>query len=77
MIATMCSTSVTLVTNPPSRQVLTAFGVTAAEPRAVYGGQGTTWRAGKVVMKPTGNPAEAVNSKGKGIGALLTTSYLF
>lgn len=59
MIAMMCSTSVTLVTNPPSRQVLTAFGVTAAEPRAVDGGQGTTWRAGKVVMKPTGNPAEA------------------
>jgi uncharacterized protein (TIGR02569 family) len=38
--------------------VLTAFGVSSA-PVRLPGGQGTTWRAGDIVLKPAGDPAEA------------------
>jgi uncharacterized protein (TIGR02569 family) len=37
--------------NPPPPAVLAAFGVTAA-PQRLSGGQGGTWRAGDVVLKP-------------------------
>jgi uncharacterized protein (TIGR02569 family) len=33
-------------------EVLAAFGVAGAEPARLAGGQGTTWRAGEVVLKP-------------------------
>lgn len=45
------------ISGAPSTQVLAAFGVRGrAQPLA--GGQGRTWRAGEVVLKPTGLPAE-------------------
>jgi uncharacterized protein (TIGR02569 family) len=37
--------------NAPAPDVLAAFGVTA-EPRRLPGGQGGTWRAGDIVLKP-------------------------
>jgi uncharacterized protein (TIGR02569 family) len=42
----------------PGPQVLAAFGI-SAEPVRLPGGQGSTWRAGEIVLKPTATPAEA------------------
>jgi uncharacterized protein (TIGR02569 family) len=39
--------------------VLAAFGVPGAVPVPLLGGQGTTWRAGDIVLKPAGAPHEA------------------
>lgn len=39
--------------------VLRAFGVWGATPERLPGGQGTTWRAGPLVLKPTANETEA------------------
>jgi uncharacterized protein (TIGR02569 family) len=36
----------------PSEEVLAAFGVAGTSPVRLPGGQGTTWRAGQVVLKP-------------------------
>lgn len=44
-------------TSNPTEQVLEAFSV-EGEPRLLDGGQGGTWRAGTVVLKPTSLPAE-------------------
>ncbi|SDJ55363.1 TIGR02569 family protein [Streptomyces indicus] len=44
--------------SPPPTHVLAAFAAGAA-PVPLPGGQGTTWRAGEVVLKPTGMPEEA------------------
>ncbi len=47
------------MTNPPADHVLAAFGVAAAEPELLAGGQGATWRCGDTVLKPTASSAEA------------------
>lgn len=44
----------------PEPEVLTAFGVAGAVPEPLPGGRGLTWRAGDVVLRPHGDPAEAV-----------------
>lgn len=41
------------------RSVLEAFGAQGTTPERLPGGQGTTWRAGPPVLKPTGNETEA------------------
>lgn len=46
------------VSTPPAEHVRAAFGVAAAEPELLAGGQGTTWRCGDTVLKPTTNTAE-------------------
>lgn len=43
---------------PPPGHVLAGFGVTA-KPELLDGGQGTTWKAGDVVLKPADLPAES------------------
>lgn len=43
----------------PTRDVLEAFGATA-EPRPLDGGQGRTWLAGEIVLKPVDLVAESV-----------------
>lgn len=43
---------------PPPEHVLAAFGVPAATPELLAGGQGQTWRCGDVVVKPTQDAAE-------------------
>jgi uncharacterized protein (TIGR02569 family) len=40
--------------------VIQAFGVREATPQRLPGGQGTTWRAGPLILKPTDNETEAV-----------------
>ena len=40
-------------------RVLQAFGVGEAVPVCLPGGQGTTWRAGPLILKPTDNETEA------------------
>ncbi|MGN6676357.1 MAG: hypothetical protein ACTHKL_01075 [Streptosporangiaceae bacterium] len=42
---------------PPS-QVLQAFGVAGHIPVALEGGEGTSWRAGDLVLKPADREAE-------------------
>jgi len=42
----------------PDRGVLAAFGA-HADPVPLPGGEGTTWRAGEVVLKPAGDPRVA------------------
>ena len=42
----------------PGPEVLASFG-TKADPVALPGGEGTTWRAGEVVLKPAGDPRVA------------------
>jgi uncharacterized protein (TIGR02569 family) len=42
----------------PPQSVLEAFGVTG-QPRLLEGGQGETWQAGSIVLKPAGMAAEA------------------
>jgi uncharacterized protein (TIGR02569 family) len=37
---------------PPPRVVLAEFGVAGGRPEALAGGQGSSWRAGDVVLKP-------------------------
>lgn len=39
--------------------VLQAFGVREVTPQRLPGGQGTTWRAGPLILKPTDNETEA------------------
>ncbi|MGI8416324.1 MAG: TIGR02569 family protein [Nakamurella sp.] len=46
------------MTTPPAEHVRAAFGVAAAEPELLSGGQGTTWRCDDTVLKPTTNTAE-------------------
>ena len=43
----------------PDPEVLTAFGVGGVVPEPLPGGRGLTWRAGDVVLRPHGDPAEA------------------
>jgi hypothetical protein len=44
----------------PSPAVLASFGASAgADPIPLPGGQGTTWRAGELVLKPAGDPRVA------------------
>ncbi|GAA4909802.1 uncharacterized protein (TIGR02569 family) [Stackebrandtia albiflava] len=45
------------MTTPPPAEVLRAFDATGTA-RPVTGGQGVTWRADDVILKPTWNPAE-------------------
>jgi uncharacterized protein (TIGR02569 family) len=47
-----------VISRIPSPDVLAAFGA-RGEPVLLPGGQGGTWRAGDVVLKPSGLPAEA------------------
>lgn len=42
----------------PVREAARAFGATA-EPALLLGGQGGTWKAGHIVLKPTADPAES------------------
>jgi uncharacterized protein (TIGR02569 family) len=42
----------------PGTNVLSAFGISAA-PALLPGGEGTSWRAGDVVLKPAGDPRAA------------------
>jgi uncharacterized protein (TIGR02569 family) len=42
----------------PGPEVLASFG-TKADPVALPGGEGTTWRAGEMVLKPAGDPRVA------------------
>jgi uncharacterized protein (TIGR02569 family) len=42
----------------PGPEVLDAFGV-SADPVLLPGGEGTTWRAGEMVLKPAGDPRVA------------------
>lgn len=42
----------------PPRDVLEAFAASGVEPTLMFGGQGSIWRVGDVVLKPVGNPAE-------------------
>src|SRR5690242_10839091 len=42
----------------PGPEVLASFGA-SADPVSLPGGQGTAWRAGKVVLKPAGDPQVA------------------
>jgi phosphotransferase family enzyme len=42
----------------PGPEVLASFGV-SADPVALPGGEGTSWRAGEVVLKPAGDPRVA------------------
>jgi uncharacterized protein (TIGR02569 family) len=44
----------------PSGQVVTAFGVPGQSARPLGGGQGRSWRAGDVVLKPVDDVVEAV-----------------
>lgn len=44
---------------PPSDQTLAAFGLPAQSARPLDGGQGRTWLAGKVVLKPVEDVVEA------------------
>jgi uncharacterized protein (TIGR02569 family) len=47
----------------PSEEVLAAFGVAGTSPVRLPGGQGTTWRAGQVVLKPADSaPADRWNA---------------
>ena len=46
--------------NEPSVEVLEAFGVAGADVQPLSGGQGQTWRASGVVLKPTGMPEETI-----------------
>ncbi|NEE01531.1 TIGR02569 family protein [Phytoactinopolyspora halotolerans] len=46
------------MTTAPTTEVLAAFGAPTATPRLLDGGQGHTWRAGDIVVKPTGDPRE-------------------
>lgn len=39
--------------------ILEAFGVQETMPKRLPGGQGTTWRAGPLILKPTDNGTEA------------------
>jgi uncharacterized protein (TIGR02569 family) len=41
------------------QQVLTAFGLTGQVPVRLPGGQGTTWRAGPLILKPADTPRSA------------------
>lgn len=43
----------------PPEHVLRAFGAPAAPPELLDGGQGRTWRAENIVLKPVTDPAEA------------------
>jgi uncharacterized protein (TIGR02569 family) len=43
----------------PSRSVVAAFGG-SGEPERLRGGQGTSWRAGGIVLKPIDGPLEAL-----------------
>ncbi|MBV9822840.1 MAG: phosphotransferase, partial [Actinobacteria bacterium] len=43
----------------PGPEVLAAFGLSDARLERLTGGQGRAWRAGSVVLKPGGDPAEA------------------
>jgi len=43
----------------PPEHVLRAFGAPAVPPEQFEGGEGRTWRADNVVLKPVGDPAEA------------------
>ncbi len=45
---------------PPSAHVLEAFGVAAARPRPLEGGQRTAWAAGGLVLKPADLDAQAL-----------------
>lgn len=49
-------------TQPP-REVFAAFGATGT-PERLSGGRGLTWRAGGVVIRPAGDPEEAVWKSG-------------
>jgi uncharacterized protein (TIGR02569 family) len=44
----------------PDTEVLTAFGIAGVLPEPLPGGRGLTWRAGDVVLRPHGDPTEAV-----------------
>ncbi len=44
---------------PPSAAVLRAFGVGERRPLLLPGGQGTTWRADSIVLRPHGDVREA------------------
>ncbi|WP_129668040.1 TIGR02569 family protein [Phytoactinopolyspora endophytica] len=46
------------MTAPPSRETLASFGVPTDGLRPLDGGQGTSWRAGDLVLKPVDNPVE-------------------
>ena len=43
----------------PSSQVLADFGIEGVRPVLLPGGEGRSWRAGDVVLKPAGSEAEA------------------
>ena len=47
------------VVSLPPDHVLRAFGAPASRPELLEGGQGRTWLAGNVVLKPVVDPAEA------------------
>lgn len=44
---------------PPGLDVLRAFGVADRPVERLGGGRGLTWRAGDVVLRPSGDPLEA------------------
>lgn len=48
-----------VLSGPPPAQVLATFSVPDAVPRRLAGGQGSTWLADGVVLKPVSNASEA------------------
>jgi uncharacterized protein (TIGR02569 family) len=59
---------------PPAR-LLHAFGVDAVDLRPLRGGQGTSWRAGGLVLKPLNMPIEALAWQAQVLGGIADDGF--